>query len=220
VRFSEVEPLLRRALAEPLPGVDGQLLLAPRPRRGWQPGTVPDDCRIAAALVLVYPDPQGDARVVLTVRHADLPFHAGQVSLPGGAVRDGETLEQTALREANEEVAIDPAVVRVCGRLTPLHIPVSGFVLHPIVGTTPERPELRACPREVDRVLEPALAVLAETGRWRVETRAFRGADYRVPVFDLDGALVWGATAMVLGELLSALGRPPNPWRADEPDDP
>ena len=126
---------LGRALAEPLPGLDAQLRMAPRPRAGWNPTRIPAGLRDAAALVLVYPY-DGLAYLPLTVRSGGLRNHTGQVSLPGGGVDAGETIERAALREAAEEVGIDPGVVQVLGRLTPLHIPVSGYLLHPVVGAT------------------------------------------------------------------------------------
>lgn len=195
---------LAARLARPLPGVPAQGLMAPRPRRGWDPERTPDDARPAAALVLVYPR-NGAAHLVLTVRASDLPTHAGQVSLPGGGVDAGETLEQAALREAWEEVGVDPAAVTIIGALTPLHIPVSGFLLHPLVGITPATPVFAPHVREVARVAEVPLRVLADPGtraltHWRYEER-----DYEVPYFDVDGLQVWGATAMVLGEFLAVL---------------
>ena len=102
-----------------LPGVEAQLRMAPQPRGGWKPGFAPDAARIAAALLLLFPA-SGRAAVLLTKRASALPNHAGQVSLPGGAVNPGESIEGAALREAEEEVGLVRADVRVIGRLTPL----------------------------------------------------------------------------------------------------
>src|SRR3990170_2354307 len=104
----ELERTLRVKLAETLPGVEAQMRFAPAPARtAWTAGHFPEDARIAAALLLVYEGPQGLA-VPLTVRASGLTRHAGQISLPGGAADVGETLAQTALREAHEEIGIDP----------------------------------------------------------------------------------------------------------------
>ncbi len=162
-------------------------------------------------MLLLYPR-DGQVTVLLTVRAGHLPQHSGQVSLPGGMVEPGETLTDAALREAYEEVGIDPAAVTVRGTLTPIHIPVSGFTLHPIVGTTPVRPNLKAEKDEVARVLEIALVDVIDPTRHRRTHRVRDGADIEVPYFDLDGETVWGATAMVLAEFATMLGHAPDPW--------
>jgi len=220
VRFDELKSLLAERLREPLPGARAQLRLAPRPRRNWQPGVYPEDCRPGAGLLLLYPV-DGRAHLLLTERDNDLPQHAGQVALPGGEVEQGETIAQAALREALEEVGLDGRAVRVLGCLTPLHIPVSGFILHPVVGVAERRPELAARPGEVARVLEVPLAELAEPANWSVQTRELRGRSYQIPWFDACGATLWGATAMVLAEFLTLAGLPvagPPVGAADEAD--
>src|SRR6185503_14229966 len=112
--------------------------MAPAPRLGWDPLQFPEGARDGAALLLVYPTfaeatvgrPHDDTlHIALTVRGTGLRNHTGQVSLPGGRVEEGETLEAAALREATEEIGVDPSTVELLGRLTPLHIPVSGFLL-------------------------------------------------------------------------------------------
>ena len=135
---------IRSALQAPLPGLEAQLRLAPRPRVGWDPSQVPDGLRDAAALVLLYPV-DGEPHVLLTVRGA-LRHHTGQVSFPGGAVDAGETLEHAAVREAVEEVGVVASDIQVLGRLTSLHIPVSGFLLHPVVAAADVRPRFMALP--------------------------------------------------------------------------
>ena len=136
---------------------------------------------------------------VLTQR-ADLPDHGGQVSLPGGEVESDEAMIDAALREAHEEVSIEPQLVSVLGRLTPIHIPVSNFVLHPIVGTTRERPNLRADDREVARILEPQIVELADPARHGIRSGTHAESLPLIPYFRVEDLEVWGATAMVLAE--------------------
>ncbi len=175
---------------------------APAPlRSGWRAGHYPEDARIAAALLLVYPG-EGGPFVPLTVRASGLARHAGQVSLPGGASDPGETLAETALREASEEIGVDPASVRVLGELTPVHVLVSGFTLHPVVGVTDVRPDFVPAPDEVEEIVEVSLARLRDASHIRRGTRVREGAAIEYPYFDLAGHQVWGATAMVLGEFI------------------
>jgi len=198
---------LRTHLAAPLPGLDAQLRMAPRPRPGWDPHTVPDGTRDAAGLLLLYPHEQ-TWHVLLTERASALRHHTGQVSLPGGRVDPGETLEQAALREAFEEVGIGPDGIDLVGRLTALHIPVSRHLLHPVVGVTALRPAFRIAEAEVARVIEAPLGHLRapETVRWEQRVRERSPSVLMdVPYFDVDGARVWGATAMVLAEFLAVL---------------
>ncbi len=187
--------------------------MAPRPRRFWVPGFLPEEARPAAALVLIYPK-DGEASLLLTVRGLHLANHRGQVSLPGGAVEAGETIEHAALREAEEEVGLAPSMVTVRLRLTPLHIPVSGYVLHPVVATATARPAVRPAAPEVDRVVEVPLARLADGSGLAIEHRVRDGVAVEVPYFELPGAKLWGATAMVVAELLTLLEAPIDPWSA------
>jgi 8-oxo-dGTP pyrophosphatase MutT (NUDIX family) len=200
--LEDIERSLRERLSGTLPGVEAQLKFAPSPvRSGWQAGHFPADSRVAAALLLLYPRDR-DLAVPLTVRASGLARHAGQVSLPGGAMDPGETLGQTALREASEEIGVDPASVRILGELTPVHVIVSGFTLHPIVGVTDRRPAFVAAPGEVDEILEVALDDLRDASRIGRGTRIREGVAVEYPYFDLLGHQVWGATAMVLGEFI------------------
>ena len=200
---------LRDALANRLPGLSAQLRMAPSPRVGWDPHVIPDGTRAGAGLLLLYPHEETH-HLILTVRGAGLRNHTGQVSLPGGGVDAGESIEAAALREAQEEIGIDPATVDVLGRLTPLHIPVSGFLLHPVVGFTSMRPAFQRAEWEVARIIEAPVSLLSDRSivKSEMRTRTVRGQpiDITVPYYDIDGEKVWGATAMVLSEFCAILG--------------
>jgi len=200
-----IERALRKRLAGTLPGLDAQRRFAPvAAQSGWKLGQFPADARAAAALLLLYPH-QNDVAVPLTVRSRGLARHAGQISLPGGATDDGESLVDAALREASEEIGVNPASVRVLGELTPVHVLVSGFTLHPVVGVTEERPNFVAAPHEVEEILEVPVTDLRDASRIRLTTRVREGVALEYPYFDLLGHQVWGATAMVLGEFICLL---------------
>ena len=195
-------------MSRPLPGLDAQLRMAPSPRRGWDPLKFPEGAANGAALLLVYPHDE-TVHIPLTVRGSGLRNHTGQVSLPGGRVEEGETFEAAALREATEEIGIDISTVEVIGRLTPLHIPVSGFLLHPIVGFTSMRPAFQRAEWEVARIIEAPVSLLSDPAVVKSEIRtrmaAGQSIDVDVPYFDIDGEKVWGATAMVLAEFCAIL---------------
>jgi 8-oxo-dGTP pyrophosphatase MutT (NUDIX family) len=214
--FNDVIARLEAGLAKELPGLHAHLPLAPRPRRQWPTGFNPERARPAAGLLLLFPhraidladptdgSPASEAHIVLTVR-ADALRHGGQVSLPGGVVDPGETFEAAALREAEEEIGLAPAGVRVLGRLTVLDIPVSGFRLHPIVAALEHRPALRPSDGEVARILEINVDELLDASAVRETPQTRDGRSLIVPAFHVAGVEIWGATAMILAEFLALL---------------
>lgn len=194
---------LREALSGPLPGLAAQLQMAPNPRLGWDPLKFPEGARNGAALLLVYPH-DDTLHFALTVRGSGLRNHTGQVSLPGGRVDEGESFEDAALREAEEEIGVGPRTVELLGRLTPLHIPVSGYILYPVIGFTSMRPAFQRAEWEVARIIEAPVSVLSDARVFKREmrTRVVNGqsVEVDVPFYAIDGEKVWGATAMVLAE--------------------
>lgn len=204
MRFESALERVREALQGPLPGEAAQDLLTPIPRREWPQNWNPARLRHAAGLLLMFPI-DGRAHVVLTLR-SDAVRHGGQVSMPGGVVEPGETFEQAALREAHEEVGLAIDDVEILGALTSIDIPVSGFRLHPVVGSAAARPRLHPADAEVARILEVDVETLfdATTLGWREMNRD--GVRRQVPCLYASGAEIWGATAMVLAEFLALLG--------------
>ena len=154
--------------------------------------------------------------MVLTLRASHLPHHADQVSLPGGRIEAGETAEAAALREAREEVGLDPAIVQLVGSLTPVHIPVSGFTLNVVVGVARESPRFAPEPGEVAAVLEVPLADLMNPACLQRSIWARDGRELDVPFFEVAGHRVWGATAMALCEFLALVGYEADPWVSAE----
>ncbi|MGE5601425.1 MAG: NUDIX hydrolase [Nitrososphaerales archaeon] len=196
---------LRDALARPLPGLAAQMGMSPRPRPGTERILDPFlDCRRAAVLVLFYPC-SDDLCLVLTRRTDRLESHRGQISFPGGSVDPGEDIVTAAKREAMEELGVAPAAVEVLGQLSPLYIPPSGFCIFPVVAWTPVTPAFTPSEAEVAEVLEvPVRHLLLPASRCE-ETWDLRGTRVRVPFYAVGEHKVWGATAMVLCELLALL---------------
>ncbi|HVW47177.1 MAG TPA: CoA pyrophosphatase [Solirubrobacterales bacterium] len=160
----------------------------------------------AAVLLPLYgwPDEPG---LIFTERRADLRRHAGEVSFPGGRHDEGDAdLEATALREAAEEIALDPARVAIVGALPPVSTFVTGYRIQPFVGLV-DRPAALALvpnPTEVETVLTLSLDRLREGYEMRRLVR--RGVPIHTPTYEVDGQLIWGATARILGDFLKRLG--------------
>jgi 8-oxo-dGTP pyrophosphatase MutT (NUDIX family) len=159
----------------------------------------------AAVLVALYESDEGELRVVLTKRRADLRRHAGEISFPGGR-RDPEdaTLMDTALREADEEIGLARSEVTVVGALERTSTFVTNYAIHPFVGLLKGPHLWRASELEVDSVLEPTLRdIRAGRTRSRLERR---GISFETDAYVFDEQLVWGATARILEGLLERVG--------------
>jgi 8-oxo-dGTP pyrophosphatase MutT (NUDIX family) len=169
----------------------------------------PPNARPAAALVLVYPGLHGEAMLVLTERVDYGGDHSGEVSLPGGKADPGDAdAAATALREAQEEVGIDAARdgVEVVGRLDALWIPPSNFLVTPIVAIAARRPAFVPDPREVAAILEaPATAFLPDVAPVIIDPDP-HGRPLRYGAYMVEGRIVWGATAAILGQFGAVLG--------------
>lgn len=161
----------------------------------------------AAVLLALYgwPDQPG---LIFTERRADLRRHAGEISFPGGRQDpDDADLAATALREAEEEIALDPAAVELRGALPTVSTFVTNYRVHPFVGLVADPLELglEPNPAEVETVLTVSLAQLREGYEIRRLTR--RGLPIHTPTYELEGGqLIWGATARILGDFLERLG--------------
>jgi 8-oxo-dGTP pyrophosphatase MutT (NUDIX family) len=185
------------------PVIIGSLDLRPlrRPSHG-RPG------RPAGVLVLLYPDEDGMARVVLTERTSRDGHHSGEISFPGGkAEPEDADIIATALREAEEEVALDAAAagLRIVGLLERFWIPVSDFDVTPVVAVATGRPTLTASPAEVARILEPPMARFLPDAQIEIVERTIGDWPLRYGAYDVDGSSVWGATARILSQLGAVL---------------
>lgn len=201
--FATQMKLLERRLGGPLPGTDAQLAMAPVNRKRPHEATVDNKpCREAGVLALLYPEADVP-HLVLTVRRDDLNHHPGQVSFPGGQREPGESLLDTALREAEEEINFDGQGFSLLGSLSPLYISVSNFCVYPFVGMVPQPPTLRPVDQEVASILHVPLPHLAHPKTKQKEPWDLHGLRVQVPFFAVQERKVWGATAMMLNEFLA-----------------
>jgi 8-oxo-dGTP pyrophosphatase MutT (NUDIX family) len=157
------------------------------------------DREVAAVLAPLYDDERGEVRVVLTKRPDTMPTHAGHISFPGGRPHAAdETPIDTALREAQEEVGIEPASVEILGFLPPIDTVEFTLMVIPVVGRVKTPITLVPSEREVARIYTPRLADLADSERWW----SIPWNGWQVWYYDLDGDTLWGATARMVRQLV------------------
>lgn len=171
------------------------------------------DARPSAVLIALADGPEGPA-VLLTKRSMHLRHHKGEISFPGGRMDPGETPLQAAVRESEEEVGLDPTLVRPRGELTHISTVVSRSYIVPHVVEVPEPVPLRPVTGEVDAVWWTSIAELIAPGTYRSEVWGRAPADRVLHFFELEGETVWGATAHLLHDLLRrALDPEATVWR-------
>lgn len=177
----------------------------PRPAVGLPPGL--DFERRASAVLMALFESAGDTRVVLTKRPETMPSHQGEIAFPGGKFEPtvDPDLRAAALREAREEVGLDPSAVEIVAELDGLGTVGSRFVITPFVGLLASPPTLRADPREVVRVFDVALGELLAPGVHHAERWQTPNALIEVHFFELADETVWGATARILYGFLHLL---------------
>lgn len=191
-------PLDERLLAR---SRDGEAIRRRFDRSGFPPA------RPAATLLAIYPNPIGELVIPLTVRHGDLRSHSGEVSLPGGAVDASDASRvAAALREAWEEVGLEPDTVTIVGELEDIWIPVSNYELRPVVGAVAQTPTLVPHDAEVAAIVELPLSALFDPEVVGVEQFESRGLRLRAGAYRYGGVRIWGATALSLGMLAHVLG--------------
>lgn len=188
-----------------MPGLKAQLKMITKPRPGNKVYQKVEKTALkAGVLILLYPW-KNQLHLVLTRRTARVEFHQKQISFPGGRQEKGESFEQTALREAQEELKILPESVRILGKLTPLYIPPSNYSIYPVVATISVRPDFQPFALEVAEVIEIPLEHLLDPQNIRREMWTYKGVQIEVPFYFFKGYKIWGATAMVLAELVELL---------------
>jgi 8-oxo-dGTP pyrophosphatase MutT (NUDIX family) len=205
LQFPEIVTHLRGAVQKPLPGLLAHKKLAPPLRElPSREGISKYNPKVAGVLAMIYPIAQLP-HICLIKRQEYQGVHSGQISFPGGKMDSTDTNTwQTALRETEEEVGIHRQQINPIGRLTPLYIPVSNFYVEPYLGFSSKKPLFAIQTSEVSRVLEVPLNYFEnfkQLGSYPVP--GFPG--FKAPCFEIDDQIIWGATAMVLSEILHLL---------------
>lgn len=204
--FNDFYEFLTQALhSGNLPGRSSQVKMAPEPLNQKDPirkMEAPHHAQASSVLILIFPNDEGRPALILTLRTSHIN-HGGQLSFPGGRAEEGETQLETALREAREEIGINPQDVQIAGTLSDLYVPHSNSKVSPVVGFIDYEPELTLNPAEVEEAFSVDLKSLAGNKNLTVENWELRQqATYKVPYWDVHRVPLWGATAMILSEFL------------------
>ncbi len=180
--------------------------LGDRPRVAFErvPGISMEGLTPAAVLIALT-EIEDQMHAVFTKRPDTMPEHSGEVSFPGGRVEEeDESLEQTALRETQEEIALEPEAVELYGALVRMPT-ITGYVVTTFVGEFEQPYELRPSPREIDTLFTAPLEILADPSSHRLESRSWNGHTFELHFYDYDGQVIWGATGYMLNILLAYL---------------
>lgn len=207
MNFDKVRSILEKKLNEKLPGHEAHLLMAPKPVDMRRFSSSPKEgSRSSSVLILMYPD-QNRTFFPLIKRPKYPGVHSGQVAFPGGKMEESDRdIFHTALREAEEEIGVSQKEIQIIGSLTSLYIPASNFLVHPVIGFTTNPPNWIPDQKEVERVIATDIHQLIqpETKRETILEPVIN-LKLQTPYFDIQGEIVWGATAMILSELIEII---------------
>ena len=203
---SDFEKRLEKVLCGKLPSVFAQQKMSPTLRfigKGF-----PEDSTMAiksAVLILLFPE--GNSLGTVFIERNKYPgAHSGQISFPGGKhEREDNSLMDTAIREAKEEIGIDPEEIRIIGSLTKLFVPVSNFLIYPYIGLIDKKPVFIPEPKEVNSIIEIGINSLFDPANKK--SKLIKKNDFSIlaPYYDAKGHHIWGATAMILSEFYEIL---------------
>lgn len=202
--MTSFQHFLKQRLTQSLPGKNAQRKLAPHPEndlrnpKNYEPAN--DDFRNSSVLIPII-QWKDELEIVLTLRTQSIN-HGGQLSFPGGGKEGDETIVETALREAQEEIGLHPGRVEIAGQLTPLYVGHSDNMVTPVVAFLKEEQSFTANPNEVDEILTVPISELVTEQNLIEENWDLRGAPYRVPFWNIHRVPLWGATAMMMSELV------------------
>ncbi len=209
ILIKSLQQFLGKRLTEPLPGRAAQLKMVPEPldEKGAQrPMESSFDAKKSSVLMLFFPNKKNRTSLIFTRRSSDIN-HGGQISFPGGRAEENESTNETALREAQEEIGINPNEVSIAGTMSDLYVSVSNNLVTPVVGFIGYKPAFRLNPAEVEEVFTVPIDELDLTEnlvdeQWELHS----GASYNVPFWKVHDVPLWGATAMILSEFMEIYG--------------
>lgn len=202
--LDEFRTRLRQLLAESRRWPTAQQRLVPELGYGRYRAPALCGARPAAVCAVCYPH-EGQWHIPFTLRPAHMADHAGQVSFPGGVIDAGETAEQCALRELHEELGVDTECVQVLGPLSPIYLYTSHFQVQPFLAVAAERPRFVPNPDEVAALLEVPVPHLFDRSHRGTHLVLRRGFACLAPHIEFQGHRIWGATAVILSELICIL---------------
>lgn len=197
--------LIKRRLLKELPGWKSQRKMAVMPinavtRLAFYP---PSNAKLAAVAIILFQEDK-KLKFFLTRRTSNVDHHKGEISLPGGAQDKGESFKDTSLRESEEEIGINISL-ELIGKLTPLYAPVSGFLIHPYVWYSKDKPSTTINENEVESIHDIDLDELQDDTTLSTKSIKVKGLSVDVPSFHFDSCISWGATAMILSEFKDTL---------------
>ena len=155
---------------------------------------------IASSVLILLFEENNSFNFILTLRSEKVETHKGQISLPGGVQEKNESLKDTALREAEEEIGVLPKTIEIIGELSSIYIPFSGYKVHPYVGWASAPPKLIPSAHEVERIIIVPVNELIDEKNQTQKKTILRGIPVIMPYFSLKEEIVWGATSMILSE--------------------
>ncbi|MCC5914023.1 MAG: CoA pyrophosphatase [Balneolaceae bacterium] len=196
---------LKNRISGPLPGREAQQKLQPTPMAGdYSYPEMRDDAHPSSVAILLFEKEHSklkDLHVILTLR-TDSIRHGGQISFPGGRSDNNETLEETALRETEEEIGITRDEIHLIGSITPLYLSRSNNQITPFIAFLEEEPEPKPNPDEVEEVFSVPLSQLLHDATFVREKWDLSHASFEVPYWNVHTTPLWGATAMIMSEFL------------------
>jgi 8-oxo-dGTP pyrophosphatase MutT (NUDIX family) len=197
---------LRNEILKGLPGtgIQWQMASSDRMKQNF-PRSPGSDARIAAVLILLFPS-KGSVYTVFMQRPDYEGAHGGQISFPGGKHEPSDiSIADTALREAKEETGVNPQEIEIIGSLTPLYIPVSNMLVTPVAGWMNEKPVFRRCKKEVIFLFDADIRRFLDNSSVKSKPLEINDEIINIRYFDYDGNVIWGATAMIMYELLAII---------------
>lgn len=203
--YSPLKTYLKETINGELPGVEAHCKMLPPGRKLKTSDNELSTVIMSSVLLLLYPE--GDQLYIcLTKRPTTMRIHPGQISFPGGKVeKEDSTAEMTALREAREEVGIDPASIEILGKLSDLYVEVSKFSIQPFLAWADRKPDFLIEYGEVEKlILFPISDFVASETIAETELDTVTGPLW-IKYYPFDGEFIWGATAMILSELIEIL---------------